>query len=141
MPLKTHHDDAPAMNMTPMIDVVFLLIIFFMAGTKFTELEKKLGLTVPQVNDVAALTAAPEKKVVNIYRDGQISLDRSVVTLDELTARLASARRQYADVGVLVRGDANVPFQNVASVLTACRQAGIHEMGISVRLARNEKQP
>ena len=55
------------------------------------------------------------------------------MTLDELTMRLASARRQYSDLGVLVRGDARGEFQNVASVLTACKQAGIQDLGITVR--------
>ena len=49
MPLKTHPDEQPALNLTPMIDIVFLLIIFFMVGTKFAEWESKLTLKVPQV--------------------------------------------------------------------------------------------
>lgn len=53
MPLKTHTDEQPSLNLTSMIDVVFLLIIFFMVGTKFTELERKIGLQVPEVNDSA----------------------------------------------------------------------------------------
>ncbi len=135
MPLKTHIDEQPSINLTPMIDVVFLLIIFFMVGTKFTELERKLGLEVPQVADVKALTPAPERRVVNVYHDGRIELDRQPVTLPELVERLAAAQREYADLGVLVRGDAEGTFQNVASVLGACREAGVADMGISVRLA------
>lgn len=136
MPLKTTFEEQPSLNLTPMIDIVFLLIIFFMVGTKFTELERKIALQVPQVKDAGALTAAPEKKVVNVYRDGRITLDRDVVSLEDLTARLAAARTQYEDLGVLVRGDADGTFQNVADVLNACRQAGVADMGISVRLAR-----
>ena len=136
MPLKTHQDELPSLNLTPMIDIVFLLIIFFMVGTKFTEWEHKLALNVPQVKEVGALAPAPEKRVINVHRDGQISLDRDFVRLDELVARLAAARQQYAELGVVVRGDAEGEFQNVAAVLGACREAGITDMGISVRLAR-----
>jgi biopolymer transport protein ExbD len=138
MPLKTHLDDQPTLNLTPMIDVVFLLIIFFMVGTKFSELERKIGLRVPEVSDRGALTAAPEKKVVNVYQDGGITLDRLPVTLQELTEQLAAARSQYPDLGVLVRGDAQGEFQRVAEVLNACKQAGIRELGISVRLIAPE---
>jgi len=134
MPLKTHLDEQPTLNLTPMIDIVFLLIIFFMVGTKFTELERKIGLQVPEVADRGALTAAPERKVVNIFRDGTISLDEKPVTLEQLSAELAAARSQYADLGVLIRGDAEGRFQNVAEVLNACKQADIRELGISVRL-------
>ena len=59
MPLKTHVDEQPTLNLTPMIDIVFLLIIFFMVGTKFSELERKIGLKVPEVAGAEALTAAP----------------------------------------------------------------------------------
>jgi biopolymer transport protein ExbD len=138
MPLKTHVDEQPTLNLTPMIDIVFLLIIFFMVGTKFTELERKITLRVPEVADRGALTAAPERKVVNVYRDGTITLDKDTVTLEQLTGDLADARRQYEDLGVLVRGDAKGEFQLVASVLNACKQAGVRDLGISVRLVRRE---
>jgi biopolymer transport protein ExbD len=136
MPLRTHLDEQPTLNLTPMIDIVFLLIIFFMVGTKFTELERKIGLKVPEVTDTGALTAAPERKVVNVYQDGGVTLDRTPVSLQELTERLAAARAQYEDLGVLVRGDAQGQFQRVAEVLNACKQAGVRELGISVRLVR-----
>jgi biopolymer transport protein ExbD len=138
MPLKTHKDDAPTLNLTPMIDVVFLLIIFFMVGTKFAEMEHKIAVMVPSVSDVAALTPAPERRVINVHRDGRISLDQNDVTLDELTEQLRQGRDQYSQLGVVVRGDADGAFQNVASVLNACREAGIAELGISVRLARKD---
>jgi len=139
MPISTQHDEAPQLNMTAMIDIVFLIIIFFMVGTKFTELERKIGLQVPEVSDVAAMTPAPEKRVVNVYRDGQITLDRQEVSLIELVSRLTAARSQYRDLGVLIRGDANSSFQQVADVLSACKRAGIGELGISVRIASRER--
>jgi len=135
MPLKTHQDEQPSPNLTPMIDIVFLLIIFFMVGTEFVEMERKIAVKVPHVTDVGTLTPAPEKRVINVHRDGRISLDRQFVTLDELKGNLTTARNQSKDLAVIVRGDAEGEFQNVATVLNACRQAGISEMGISVRLA------
>lgn len=134
MPLKTNVDEPMTINMTPMVDVVFQLIVFFMVGTKFAEMERDIALHVPQVSEVKALTPAPERRVVNVYRDGQISIDRQIVTLEQLVSRLSAARREYAGLGVLVRGDAEGPFQNVASVLGACRRAGINDLGISVRI-------
>ena len=139
MPLKTHMDEQPSLNLTPMIDIIFLLIIFFMVGTKFSELERKIGLEVPSVADSGTLTAAPAKRVVNVYRNGSLTLDRIPVTLEQLTNTLSSAQRQYSDLGVLIRGDATGQFQRVAEVLNACKQAGIVELGISVRLASAER--
>ncbi len=140
MPLKTFRDEQPILNLTPMIDIVFLLVIFFMVGTKFTELERKIALEVPSVAENTALSVAPEKRVVNVYRDGTITLDRQQVVLDELTQNLAESRRQYTDLGVLIRGDGQGSFQNVAEVLNACKQAGIAELGISVRLDQTKRR-
>jgi biopolymer transport protein ExbD len=133
MPLKTHLDDQPTLNLTSMIDVVFLLIIFFMASTEFAEMERQVNVEVPRVSQVGALTSAPEKRVINVYRDGTIVMDQRAVTLEELAQRLSAARAEYADLGVVVRGDAAGPLQNVASVLSACRDAGVSDMGIAVR--------
>jgi len=139
MPLKTHQDEQPTLNLTPMIDIVFLLIIFFMVGTKFTEMERNIALTVPEVSEAGPQTAAPEKKVINVFSDGRVSLDRQFLTLPQLTSHLSAARAEYSDLGVVVRGDSQVPFQNVADVLGACRAANVSDMGISVRLAQRER--
>lgn len=133
MALKTTQDEMPSLNLTPMIDTVFLLLIFFMAGTEFANMERGIGLKVPQVVDAGVLTPPPSRRVVSVYSDGGISLDRETVTIDELVARLESARSQYADLGVTVRGDAGGQFQRVAEVLNACKQAGIRDLGIAVR--------
>lgn len=133
MPLKTHQDELPALNLTPMIDIAFTLIIFFMVGARFTELERKVDLSVPQVASTAQLPPVPERRVINVYRDGRVELNHSPVTLDNLVRLLADDQRQYSDVSVVVRADADGPFQNVAAVMTACRQAGISDLGISVR--------
>ncbi|MCE9547375.1 MAG: biopolymer transporter ExbD [Planctomycetia bacterium] len=133
MPLKVHLEDQPTLNLTSLIDVLFLLIIFFMVGTRFVQTERKLNLQVPVVSDKGTLSAAPEKRIVNVYRTGQVALDGQMVSLVELTARLSAARSQYQDLGVLVRGDADGTFQTVAGVLNACRQAGVTRLAVAVR--------
>jgi len=138
MPLKTHHDEQPTLNLTPMIDIVFLLIIFFMVGAKFTELERNIRLQVPAVSKAAALTTPPTSKIIHVKSDGQIVLDHRQVTLDQLRQELQEAAAEYPKLNVLVRGAASGRFQNVADVLNACRQAGVSELGISVRMAQRE---
>jgi len=136
---RQQFEEMPTLNLTSMIDVLFLLIIFFMVGTKFVEPERQIELKVPQVKPGGALTAAPEKKVVNVYQDGQITLDRKNVTIEELTSRLTAARGQYKALGVMVRGDGAATFQRIASVLNACKQAGVADLAISVEMAGTEK--
>src|SRR3954453_17015232 len=132
MPLKTHQDDMPAINLTPMIDIVFNLIIFFMVSTRFTELERKVDLSVPQVGGTAGLSEIQKSKTINVFRDGTITLDAQSVNIAELRGLLATAHRQYEGLQVTIRGDGAAPYQSVAAVMTACRQAGIAEMGIAV---------
>jgi biopolymer transport protein ExbD len=139
MPLKTQVEEMPNLNLTSMIDVVFLLIIFFMVGTRFAEIERKIALEVPKVSDHGALTSAPERRVVNVYRDGDITIDGKAVSLEELASQLTHAHSQYADTGVLVRGDGSGQFQRIAEVLNACKQAGIAELAISVKADEKRK--
>ncbi len=135
MPIRSQVEEMPTLNLTSMIDVLFLLIIFFVIGTKFIEAERQIELKLPQVGPNDALSAAPEKKVVNVYRDGQITLDHKNVNLDELKTQLSAAHAQYHALGVLVRGDGTAPFERVANVLNVCKQAGIADLAISVEIA------
>lgn len=117
-----------------MIDVIFQLIIFFMVGTSFTQAEHRIELRIPAVSDAARpATAAPDKKVVNVYQDGRVFLDQQPVTLEQLTAALVSARSQYTDLGVTLRGDGELSLQRTAEVLQAIRKSGVAEMGIAVK--------
>lgn len=141
MPLRVQRDEQPAVNLTPMIDIVFLLIIFFMVGTKFSELseaERNIGLTVPEVENVKALTAAPKKREINVFEDGKVTLDDVPVSLQQLREELTDAKDQYQGLGVVVRGDAAAFYQHVADVLAACNSAEINDLAISVRVARKE---
>jgi len=139
MALRNQFEEIPTLNLTSMIDVLFLLIIFFMVGTKFVESERQFELKLPQAKAGQALTAAPEKKIVNVYQDGQITLDRKPVTLEELTQRLADARGQYHALGVIVRGDGATTHQRIVNVLNACKQAGIANLAIAVEEAKADK--
>src|SRR5688572_22650137 len=114
MPLKMHQDDMPTINLTPMIDIIFQLIIFFMVGSRFTELDKKVDVKVPTANHANSLPTAPTRFVVNVQRDGQLTFNNQPVTLDTLVAELKAARKTKVDLNVIVRGDADGPLQNVA---------------------------
>jgi biopolymer transport protein ExbD len=136
MPLKTQHDDQPTLNLTPMIDVVFLLIIFFMVATSFTEMERDIELELPEVAAASALTAAPKQRVVTVEAEGTIRLDGEPLSLAELTRRLSASRVEYPALSVVIRGDAACAFQHVAASLAACKEAKISDLGITVRVAQ-----
>jgi biopolymer transport protein ExbD len=136
MPLKlSQHDETPALNLTSMIDVLFLLIIFFMVATKFDEMERNIEVAVPEVAQAGEATPAARAMVVSVLADGNVELDGKRVSLPELTAQLAKARTPLTEPTVVIRGDAGCAFQHVAAALGACQQAGISDLGITVRIA------
>ena len=135
MPLKIYQDEAPALNLTSMIDVLFLLIIFFMVATKFDEMERNIEVAVPEVAQAGDAAPPQEPLVVTVLADGGVELRGDRISLDELTQRLVATRTPLTEPSVVIRGDAQCPFQHVASTLAACQQAGIADLGITVRIA------
>jgi biopolymer transport protein ExbD len=134
MPVRTQPHEEPTLNLTPMIDVILVLIIFFMVATKFAEEERSVELQVPSISNRNAAMTAPEPKVVNVHRDGQVSLGAQNVSLDELKRQLTAARNQYRRLSVLIRGDRMATHGQMTAVYDACKQAGIAELAISVKL-------
>lgn len=134
MPLKTTPPEEPTLNLTPMIDVILTLVLFFMVAAKFTETEKSIDVTVPTVSSQGALTSAPEPKVVNVMPDGRVLLGTLPVSIDELEKQLAAAKSQYRKQAVLVRGDRGATHGRMTEIYDACRRAGISDVAISVKL-------
>ncbi len=134
MPLKVEHFEVSELNLTPMIDVLFLLIIFFLIGSTFIESERQFDVQVPSVSAAKPLTAPPDQLVVNINREGRISLGGKLVTLPQLTAELTQASRRFADQSVVIRGDGEGKYQLVADVLAACHKAHIRNFSVATML-------
>lgn len=140
MPLKMHQDPLPEMNLTPMIDIVFNLIIFFMVGTKFAEIDRSVELRVPKVAASRNLSQTTASRVVEVYRDGSIRLGNRTVKLEELQQSLRDDLSSGTEVRVMVRGDAEGAFQHVAGVLTACRDAGVRDLAVAVEPAGKQRR-
>ncbi len=132
MPLKVHQDDPPTLNLTSMIDVVFLLLIFFMVGTRFNEMEKNMALDLPKISNVPGQEAIPTNKTVNLFRDGTISIDGRRMSLSELTRSLGEVKRQLPDIAVTIRSDEDVAVRRFAEVMAAIKQSGIERVGMGV---------
>ena len=127
-------DERPQINMTPMVDVVLCLLIFFMAATRLYDWdEDEFRVDVPQVASASPLTAAPEDLEVTILEPGLVELGGRRLDLDALTAELAAAKAGYEDQGVTIRGDADLRYQALAEVLSACDGAGITSVRLPVR--------
>lgn len=134
MALRTNStQELPTVNLTPMIDVVFLLIIFFMVGTQFTSQERQIDLKLPGAGQLQAMIVPPDRREVAVAADGTVILDGQTVTLEQLTSRLESMRAGFPDLRVVVRADGTVQHQTVAGVYGAINRAGVADMSIAVR--------
>ena len=131
MPIRTEIEELPEVNLTPMIDVVFLLIIFFLVGTKFYELEREISVRLPETSDARPLTKPPQEVIINVSRDGTITVNRAELSVASLVSVLRSARTRYPDQAVLVRGDRESKHQMIVTVLGACVRAGIRRMSVA----------
>lgn len=134
MPLKTASVEEPNLNLTPMIDIVFLLIIFFMVGTQFTEMERQYDIQLPTVSDALPLTTLPDEITVNVRRSGEIVVKGETRSLEDLQAELQAAQENYAGQAVLIRADGQGIYQHVMQVMEVCRKANIKNISLANRL-------
>ena len=140
MPLKTDTIEEPNLNLTPMIDIVFLLIIFFMVGTQFSEMERSIDVKLPRVATAAPLTSGPDEITVNVLTDGTAMVNNKVLTLTELEDALVKAKDAYADQAVVIRGPGNDPYQLVMDVLAIANRANISKVSLAYQIQSKGQQ-
>ncbi len=137
MPLKTESIPDPQINLTPLIDIVFNLLMFLMLATRFVsdeEIEQKFDVRLATAANAKPLTALPDELVVNVAADGKVYLNGKLRKLTELESDLVAAKKNYADQSVLIRGAGDGRYQNVVNVLAACDRAKINAVSLPVHL-------
>jgi len=133
MPLKTENLEDPALNLTPMIDVVFLLIIFFMVGARFTEEanDQQFDVQLPTAAPLQTLSREPDPLVVAVNRSGQLSLGGRPMSRDELSSALQQARSAWSGQTVIIRGDGAGSYQSVIDIMSLCHQLQITRFSLA----------
>lgn len=128
------HEEMPFINMTPMVDVMLCLLIFFMVASRLYDWdEQQFNVRVPEIGDASPLTSAPEDLTLTVIEPGLVAVGAEQYDLEALLELLEEARAAYEDQGVQVRGDASLSFQDLADVLSACDAAGIRQVSLLVR--------
>jgi biopolymer transport protein ExbD len=136
---RVQADEPPVINMTPMVDVILCLLVFFMAATRLYDWdENEFVVNVPEVSEAAPLTAAPDDLALTVSRRGAVVVGDKTYDLNGLVVLLREARAQYVNQGVVIRGDASLTYQDLADVLSACDEAGIRNVKLPVR-SRDER--
>lgn len=122
MPLRTDSLEEPQLNLTPMIDIVFLLIIFFMVGTRFSEIEQQFDVDLPSASSIEPMSASPDPLIVTVARTGELSISGEVVSAEELEQNLAAAKEAFKGQVVLIRGDGEGTYQSIIDVMDLCNR-------------------
>jgi len=133
--MRRRQSEEATINLTPMIDVVFLLVIFFMVGSKFSEAESRIKVSVPSVGQLHSITRVPDERVIEVAPDGMVTLDGTPVSLPQLAGELRMQHERYPALKVVVRGDGSSSFQQIAEVLQVVRSSGVEQMGVAARVS------
>lgn len=121
-----HLPEKKSLDLTPMIDVVFLLLIFFLLTSVFAK--PSLPLKVPRA-ETAQLAAEPALTVA-VKADGALLLNNEPVDLDELSTRLRSAYAATSDREISLVSDKGVPFGRVVEVMDQAKKAGAENISV-----------
>jgi biopolymer transport protein ExbD len=137
--LGNEADEELRINMDPMIDCVFQLILFFLVTTSFIRLEQDLSINLPiQSREMKVKNPPPRPIVVNVRYVGPnqvlYHVDNEPLALPALTVNLSRALVRNKDQAVVIRGDRRVRWDHVAAVMGCCAQAGISKVSASVEI-------
>ena len=124
MRIPFEQQEEPKFQMAPMIDMVFLLVIFFMTASHVSS-TKNLDLEIPQAVSGTVPKERPNRWTVNIMRDGSVFSGQQPVTLDELRALVAARVQGDPSTKVYLRADKRTPHREVRLVMNAMAEAGV----------------
>jgi biopolymer transport protein ExbD len=135
MRLEDDSDIDGGINLMPLVDVVFLLLIFFLAATTFANEEVELDLRLPEAKSGEG-GKADRELIINVAQDGTLTMGGRAVSLEALRQKLTAAVRRNKDQSVLVRGDKAAQFGVGIKVLDTCRLAKVKKVNFAALPSR-----
>jgi biopolymer transport protein ExbD len=128
--------DEPQINVAPLVDIVFFVIVFFLSATTFTQREREQEVLLPSNGNQGSLSREIERHlVINVLADGTARLQGRKASEGELVARIRERREvQRETPRVMVRADRRTAYGNVAAVLAAVERAGVPRPYVVTRL-------
>jgi biopolymer transport protein ExbD len=137
MRLESEEDNYGGINLMPLVDVVFLLLIFFLAATTFQNEEVELNLRLSEANSGDA-GKAKKQLIISLLQDDTVTMGGRTVTMEALRQKLVAAITRNKEQAVLVRGDSSAQFGVGLQVLDACRLAKIKKVNFAAQPASKD---
>lgn len=136
---KSERAERRAVPMAPLIDIMFILIIFFVTIGSFREDEQSVDVKLAATRTGNPIEPQRHDLVVNITADGAVLIGDRVFTLDQLYAVLRQVARDYPQMNVIVRGDQRVMYDRVLAVLDTAKSAGVTNARLATTRTTEEK--
>ncbi|WP_196138156.1 biopolymer transporter ExbD [Aliikangiella sp. G2MR2-5] len=128
-----------AINLTPLIDVVFLLLIFFMVSTSFTR-ETQIKLELPKA-DTEQMQAEPKMIEISVDREGRFFVNGKGLVNSQVETLKKAVQPLLADdpeIPVVISGDKNTPYQSVVSAMDAASQLGVTNLKMATQKSTDD---
>ena len=127
---KRGHGTMSELNITPLLDLVFVLLVIFIITTP--QMMNNLDINLPSGKKPPADNKQkPKPSRINVNAAGQIALDNEIVTMPVLTTKLRDLKAANPNLGVVVKGADEVDYQVMVNVMDTLRQLGISNMGLA----------
>ena len=118
----------PSIEMTPMIDMVFLLLIFFLVATRFAQEDREIDVPLPDASEAMPLTIAPKELFINIDQDGKFLVNGQILDADELEEVLVRAvTNNPVNQSVVIRSHKRAAVEYTVTAINLCKRAGIRD--------------
>jgi biopolymer transport protein ExbD len=123
-----HH---PGIQLAPLVDVLLLLLIFFLLTWNAARNENELDVKVPKASAAKERSAPLGDVIVNVKADGTVTVNKQIKTLAELEEQLKELVKLFPEQAVVIRADEAGAYKNVINVLNSCTEAGITNIGFA----------
>ena len=126
-------------QIAPMVDVLLVLLCFFIVTWNFARKEVELSVKVPTAENAKEPTLDVNQTVLNLKADGTLVMNTKPITYEALAEKMAALARINPDYAIILRGDENVPYKYVARVLGVCNGAGIWNVALPVNQPQKDQ--
>ena len=131
--LRRSKSRAPALALTSMLDVIFLLLCFFVTVSVFSQWENEISIRLPDAATADEPDRLPGEIVLNLDRGGRIVVNGVTLSLDDLKTRLARVAKLYPGQPVIIRADKDVGYETLVRLIDACRAADVWNFSLATQ--------
>ena len=132
MTFKRRLNSRPAaLALTSMLDVIFLLLCFFVTASVFSQWESEISIQLPAAATAEQPSRLPGEIIVNLAKNGDVTVNGKMLALPDLESRLARISKFYPGQPVIIRADRDVKYESLVKVIDTCRAADVWNFSLA----------